>query len=511
MGHGFLIDGGALKLTAQVAGHHARKLTQIAHAPQLLELIVVVLKSKAVLPQLFLQLGGLLFVVVGLGLFDKGQHVAHAQDTGGHAVGVEGLNHIQLFAGAHELDGLAGGGSDGEGGAAPGVTVQFGEDDAVDPQGLVKGGGGVYRVLAGHGVHHQQNLVGMDSGLHPLQLVHQCLIHVETAGGIQKHHVAAVIFGVADGVFSNLHRVSLALFKHGQLQLTAHDLQLLDGCGTVHVAGGQQGPLRVLPAHQASQFSGGGGLTGALEAHHHDHRGTVVGHGQLGGAAAHQIRQFLVDDLDDLLGGGQAVQHVGADGPLRDGGHEFLDHLVADVGLQQGQADLPHSLPDVVFRQTALAPQTLERRIQFFRESFKCHNLFLQGVGFCRNQVGQLREPVVLILAVIDGLDLSGGGLNGVQMRTLGLKPLDDAGLVLDLLHGGLRPNDNIPDTLSGDARVFRDLRQREVFIVIEIEEFLLPVGEEFSVKIEEHGHAVSLIFQGTSSFCKAENLYNEK
>ena len=68
---------------------------------------------------------------------------------------MEGLDHVQLLAGARELDGLARGSPDGQGRAAPGVAVQLGEDDAVDAQGLVEGRGGVYRVLARHGVHHQ--------------------------------------------------------------------------------------------------------------------------------------------------------------------------------------------------------------------------------------------------------------------------------------------------------------------------------------------------------------------
>ena len=39
-------------------------------------------------------------------------------------------------------------------------------------------------VLTGHGVHHQQDLVGMDGCLHPLQLVHEGFVHMEPAGGI---------------------------------------------------------------------------------------------------------------------------------------------------------------------------------------------------------------------------------------------------------------------------------------------------------------------------------------
>ena len=166
-----------------------------------------------------------------------------------------------------------------------------------------------------------------------------------------------MISGIAEGVFSDFYGIALAFFKNRKSQLSAHYLQLLDSGGAVHVAGGQQGPLAVELLHIARQLGGGGGLTGALKAHHHDDRGAVVGESQLGGAAAHEVRQFLVDDLYHLLSGSQAVQHVSAHRPLRYGGHEFLDHLVAHVGLQQRQTDLPHGFPDVIFRQPAFAPQ----------------------------------------------------------------------------------------------------------------------------------------------------------
>ena len=80
------------------------------------------------------------------------------------------------------------------------------------------------------------------------------------------------------------------------------------------------------------------------------------------------------------------------------------------------------------------------------------------------------------------------------------LEPPDQAGLVLHFLHDALRPDDHVPDALTGNARVFRDFRKGQVLIIIEIEEFLLPVCQEFSIKIEEHGHAVSLIFHGEVS-----------
>ena len=84
------------------------------------------------------------------------------------------------------------------------------------------------------------------------------------------------------------------------------------------------------------------------------------GHGDLGVGPAHEGGELLIDDFDDLLGGGQALQHVGSHRPLSNGGDEILDNLVADIRLQQGQADLPHGLLHVGLGNSSLAPQAFE-------------------------------------------------------------------------------------------------------------------------------------------------------
>ena len=188
---------------------------------------------------------------------------------------MEQLDHVQLFAGTHELDGFTGGGPDGQSRTAAGVAVQLGEHDAVDAQSLVEGSGCVDGILTGHGVHHQQDLVRMHLRLDVLQLVHQGLVHMEAAGGVQEHHVVAVVPGVFDGLLGNVHGIGLSHLENGNIQLLAHHLQLGDGGGTVYVAGHQQGALAELAAHQARQLGAVGGFTGALKAHHHHHGGTL--------------------------------------------------------------------------------------------------------------------------------------------------------------------------------------------------------------------------------------------
>gem|GEM_PF-6423487 len=114
--------------------------------------------------------------------------------------------------------------------------------------------------------------------------------------------------------------------------MTDH-LQLLDGGGTVDVAGDQQGPVAF-----ALQFLGDlrtvRGFTGTLKADHHDDRRRMLRFREAGLSAAHEFREFFVDDLDDHLCRRQAGHDLGADGPFRDFRREVLCDFVADVRFQ---------------------------------------------------------------------------------------------------------------------------------------------------------------------------------
>ena len=129
--------------------------------------------------------------------------------------------------------------------------------------------------------------------------------------------------------------------------------------------------------HETGQLGTVGGLACALKTYHHHNGGGLGGDLQLGAGAAHQVGELLVDDLNDHLGGRQGLQHVGANRFFGDLGNELLDHLVADVGLQQGQTDFPHGLLYVGLGQPSLAPQLFKGGRELFGQSFKCHGLLL--------------------------------------------------------------------------------------------------------------------------------------
>ena len=93
-----------------------------------------------------------MLIYAGGGLFDEGENIAHAEDAGGHPVGIERLQVLYLFADARKLDGLAGHSLYRKGGAAAAVAVQLGQDDTIHAQLSVKGGGHIHGVLSGHRV-----------------------------------------------------------------------------------------------------------------------------------------------------------------------------------------------------------------------------------------------------------------------------------------------------------------------------------------------------------------------
>ena len=74
-----------------------------------------------------------------------------------------------------------------------------------------------------------------------------------------------------NGGLGNIHRVDLPHLKHGNVQLPAHDLQLVDGSGAEGIAGGQQRALAVLPLHIPRQFGSVGGFARAVEPHQHNY------------------------------------------------------------------------------------------------------------------------------------------------------------------------------------------------------------------------------------------------
>ena len=148
---------------------------------------------------------------------------------------------------------------------------------------------------------HQQYLGRLRDLFYAPELVHQRLVYVQPARGVQEHQVVAVLLGVSHRFLGDGHRIDLPHLEHRNVQLRTHHFQLLDGSGTVHITGHQQGSAALFAPKEVGQLGSVGGLTSALETHHHDYRRRGVGVVELGSLAAHESGHLLVDDLDDHL------------------------------------------------------------------------------------------------------------------------------------------------------------------------------------------------------------------
>src|SRR3989442_13023985 len=120
------ILGRALEHLAK--GKHAEDLIERTHLAELLDLLAEVLQRERVLAELPSQLLRLRLVHGRLRLLDEREHVPHAEDARGQAVGMERLERVGLLAPADEGDGAPGDGPDGERSATPRIAAEVGED-----------------------------------------------------------------------------------------------------------------------------------------------------------------------------------------------------------------------------------------------------------------------------------------------------------------------------------------------------------------------------------------------
>ena len=154
---------------------------------------------------------------------------------------MEHFDVVKLFARTGKLDRLARDRLYGERGAASGIAVELCEDNAGYFEQVVEALRYVDRVLTCHRVDNEENLVGVDLRLDLFELVHQHLVDVETAGGIEDNHVVAVVLRVTDCRPRDFDGVLGAHLENGDVCLGADNLELIDSRGAVDVAGDEHG------------------------------------------------------------------------------------------------------------------------------------------------------------------------------------------------------------------------------------------------------------------------------
>ena len=96
----------------------------------------------------------------------------------------------------------------------------------------------------------------------------------------------------------------------------------------------------------------------------HHHAGGIAAEIQAGVGRAEQFHQFVVDDLDDLLAGLDALDDLLADGLGLDALDEIAGDLEIDIRLEQRHAHLAQGIGDVGLGDFAEAAQVFERVLE---------------------------------------------------------------------------------------------------------------------------------------------------
>src|SRR3954465_7742569 len=360
-----LVDLHLRQLLARQAGQHAEDRLERAHLAQRLELLEEVLERELVAAQLALELERLVLLELLLGLLDERHDVAHTEDPLRHPLGVEALELVELLAHAGEQDRLAGDGLDAQRGAAAGVAVELAHQHAVELDRLGELLGDVHGVLAGHRVDDEQDVVRLDRPADVDEPLHELGVDVQAAGGVDDQDVLAVHLRLVERPARDVDRraVGALLVDVGAARGTELH-ELVDGRRAVDVARRHRDRRAVLGLQVAGELGARGRLARALEAGHEDHGRRPRRERDAHRGAAHQRRELLVDDLDDLLARVELADDLGAEAALLDGRRELLDDLEVHVGLEQREADLAHGLVDVVLGQRPMGADVGERLLE---------------------------------------------------------------------------------------------------------------------------------------------------
>ena len=292
---------------------------------------------------------------------------------------MEDLERVELLPHAEELHGHAGRGADREARATAGVAVHLREDEPADRQARLERGRREGRVLSGHRVDDEQDLVRLGGRHDRFDLAHHLVVDVQPAGAVDDHRVGAVALR---GRHRGRHVIRDAAGldgDHPDAQLLAERAQLLDRGGAMDV-GRDEHRSAALLAEDVRELRGGRRFARALEADEEQHRWGALRPDERHGLAAEHLDQRVVHDLHDLLRPGDRLDDFLAERALAHGRHELADDLEVHVRLKKGDAHVAQRLLEIGFAHACATAEALERRVQLVGELLE-HRFLGYGVG----------------------------------------------------------------------------------------------------------------------------------
>ena len=182
---------------------------------------------------------------------------------------------------------------------------------------------------------------------------------METACGIEDNHLVAVVSCVLYSFLCDGHRIYLTHLKDLYSSLFSHNLQLIDSCGTVNVAGCKQWTLALI-LEILGKLCGMSCFTRALETYHHNDAGRLAGVIYAGIFVAHESDKLFVNYFYYLLCRCETCKNISSHSSFGNLTDKVLNDLVAYVSLKQSHFDLTHSFLNVSLGENAPALQAFE-------------------------------------------------------------------------------------------------------------------------------------------------------
>ena len=356
---------GDLLLHLAESGQHAHDAAKSAHFLKLAKLRQEIVHVELALCHALGEAFGFFLLDILRRLFDKCNDIAHVENTTGKPRRIKLLQRVLLFADTDKLDWAAGDLAHRQRRTTARITVKTGQHNAGDVHGLIEGGGGCHRVLAGHRIGDKKHLMRIGQRLDLAKLGHQPFIDGHPARRIKDQHVIALKLGRLQGAFGNLRRTfAIGLGKHANLGLFTENAELLARGRAGHVKRRQHHLLALLRAQPQRQLAGGGRLSRTLEAGHQDDRRRAHLDVQWRRIGSQYLDQRVIDDLDNLLVGTHRFQHIRPDSLVAHRGNEALHHGKRNIGVEKRQTHFTERRINIRFAQRPALAKSAEDVLQ---------------------------------------------------------------------------------------------------------------------------------------------------
>ena len=234
----------------------------------------------------------------------------------------------------------------------------------------------LHRVLAGHGIDHQERVCRVHCVGNSTHLIHQSAIDREATRSVDDHDISSESTGLVHPASGDEHRITVAALgrfvvgEHRHIDLLTQGAQLVNGRGTLQVSADQQW-LTSLRLEVASQLGRVRGFTRTLETSHENDRRWLGGELHFEAFAAKRLSQLVIDGLYDLLAGVDRLRQFDTHAGGANAVGEAPNDLDIDVGLEQRRAHFGQHRRDVGLRQSAPATKFFEDAVKTVRKGVK--------------------------------------------------------------------------------------------------------------------------------------------